>query len=284
MKKNTTTAVLLSVAVLGCASACSGHSSDSASAPAGFVVGPAGDHGASAVATASASSPASASASPAPTEAASAQAVPAVLRTLPAASPGWLAPSQVPLDASLHWTGGAASTAQNGVGLLRVTPILYPAADDGYATFVKDVVGFATNSFTATVGATGDVFNGAPAAVQEYVTYTDTAAAKAAYQAIEKDAASRATDDLEDVHGVPSKELVTPTASITDGFAYTDVFRTDGGEPAQVEGNYSMDSDYHTYVVLSGNVLEVLYLAGGPAVDGSAQDGAALTALSAAQH
>lgn len=121
-----------------------------------------------------------------------------------------------------------------------------------------------------------------PSATQEINTYSSVAAAQAAYQAIEKDAANCSKADFENVDGVASTEVATTTASITDGFAYTDVLRTDQGRPAQVNGNYSAASDYHVYVVLSGNRVEVVYLAGGPAVDDARRDAAALGVLAAA--
>ena len=299
MKKNAATAVLLSAAMLGCATGCSGNSPASAHEVSGSTapqvqpaaltaIAPTSSASTASAPTASAST-SSAPASSAPTTAAAPTDAPTSPSASPSATPTWsalparwLTPSQLPLDGSLRWTGGAASTALSGVDLMSQTPILYPCADaaDGYPTFSKDVVGFAMNGFTANGDVSAAHFDGTPHAVQEYVRYRSTSAARAAYAALEQDVAQCSTlKDMTDVHKVPSTQVTTTTATLTDAVAYTVILRTDQGKPAQVDGNYSGASDYHVYIVRSGNLVEVVYLAGGAAVDESGHDAASLGML-----
>jgi hypothetical protein len=57
------------------------------------------------------------------------------------------------------------------------------------------------------------------------------------------------------------------------------ILRNDQGRPAQENGNYSGASDYHTYLVRSGNLLDIVYLVGGSRVDDSSHDRADLTTM-----
>ncbi|WP_034268212.1 hypothetical protein [Actinospica robiniae] len=208
--------------------------------------------------------------------------IPSAVKTFWSAVPaGWLSPSLVPLDGTLHWAGGGVSTALSGVALMGQTPILYPCADaaNGYPIFSKDVAGFSMNSFTATADVTGAGFDGTSGARQEYVRYSSVAAAQAAYAALVRDVgACSVLKDMTDVKNVPSTEVATKTATVSDGVAYTDIRRTDQGRPAQVNGNYTA-SDYHGYVVRSGNLLDIVFLDGGSPVDDSSHDSAALTTM-----
>ena len=195
---------------------------------------------------------------------------------------GWLSPSLVPLNGTLRWAGGAASTALSGVGLIGGIPILYPCvdADNGYPTFSKDVVGFSRNDFRATADVSSALFDGTPGAVQEYVRYGSVAAAQAGYDAVVKDVGACTTlKDMTDVNNVPSTRVTTKTATVTDGVAYTMILRNDQGRPAQENGNYSGDSDYHAYLVRSGNLLDIVFLNGGSPVDDSSHDSADLTTI-----
>ncbi|MBR7839701.1 hypothetical protein KDL01_41005, partial [Actinospica durhamensis] len=195
---------------------------------------------------------------------------------------GWLSPSQVPLDGTLRWTGGGSSTVLSGVALMSQSPILYPCTDaaNGYPAFAKDVVGFAMNNFTATNDVSAADFDGTPGASQKYVRYSSTSAAQAAYAALEKDVAACSTlKDMTDVNNVPSTQVTTTTATIANGVAYTVILRTDQGKPAQENGNYSGASDYHAYVVRSGNLIDIVYLAGGAVVDDSSHDSASLETM-----
>lgn len=264
MKKNTVAAFLLCAGALGSATACTGRSSASAThASAAVSAVPAG-----AVVTTAA-----------PDAATSSAAAPAAAHSWSAVPQTWLSPSQVPLDATLHWTGGAASTAQSGVDLLGQTPMLYPCMNHGFAAFTSSSTGFAVNSFTATPETSSTGFNSTPRATQEYNVYRSAAAANTAYQAIEQDVRNCSTSALEDYKGVPSTQTAAVTARAADGFAFTTILRTDQGKPALTEGNYGSASDYHTYVVLSGNLIEVVHLQGGPVVDPSGSDSAALATL-----
>lgn len=205
---------------------------------------------------------------------------PSTSQTLWSAVPGsWLSPSQVPLNSTLHWTGGAASSAQSGVALLPATPNLYPCVNTDFYNASSDVKGFATNTFTATSDVSSAAFNGTPGAVQSYVVYDTAAQAKAAYQVVEHDVASCASTLQDAVTKLPGTQSATTTASVDGGFAYRMVLRDDNGTPAQAEGNYGEYSDYHAYIVLRGNLIDIVYLQGGPVVDDSSHDGAGLATM-----
>lgn len=269
MKKNTGAAVLLCAAALGCATACSGHSSTSAAGAATTSAAPARAAGAATTAPAAQASQTSSN---------TAAAAPAATPTWSAVPRTWLSPAQVPLDADLHWTGGAASTAQSGVALLGETPVLYPCMSRGFADFTSSSIGYAANYFIVAANASNTRFN-TPRATQEYNVYRSAAAARTAFQSIKQDVSHCSGHDLQDAFGVPSTQTATVTGDTANSFAFTNILRTDQGKPAQTEGNYGSASDYHTYVVLSGNLIEVVYLEGGPAVDPSGNDSAALATL-----
>jgi hypothetical protein len=87
---------------------------------------------------------------------------------------------------------------------------------------------------------------------------------------IENDYASCASQQRSDLQTEqPLTQVVTRTATTSDGFAYLHtVRRPDGspGEPADIS------SDNHEYFVRYANVIELLHIGGGPSIDGTSQD------------
>jgi hypothetical protein len=195
---------------------------------------------------------------------------------------GWLPPAQVPLDNTLRWTGGSAATAQSGTSLLTELPFLYPCENNGYNSIPGAAHGFAMNSFSATADTSAGPFDGGPTADQSYVLFASASAAQYAYQTIRLDVGlctgSGAITSANTNR--PMTSVATTTATTATGFAYTFILRDDQGTPAQENGNYGA-SDYHTYVIRSGNLLEIVSLSGGPAVDNASADSSALSHLAA---
>lgn len=195
---------------------------------------------------------------------------------------GWLPPSQVPLNNTLRWTGGSASTVQNGTVILTELPFLYPCENSGYNRIVGTAHGFAMNSFTATADTSPGPFDGGPAASQSYVLFASASAAQDAYQSIQHDVAvcTGSGAIVSANTNRPMTSVATTTATTATSFAYTYILRDDQGTPAQENGNYYA-SDYHAYVLRNGNLLEIVSLVGGPAVDNASADSSTLSQLAA---
>jgi PknH-like extracellular domain len=195
----------------------------------------------------------------------------------PSAPPqSWLAPAQLPFGSALHWTGGADSSALSGAAVLSQEPIIYPCMNHGYQTVAESASAFKTNSFTGNGTAGSDQSAGA---TQSYFTYSSAAAAQSAFKAVKQDLPE--CSGLSAVISISNRPMTgteTDTASTADAFAYTYILRDDQGQPARENGNYST-SDYHTYVAVNGATVEILWLAGGPAIDDASYDAAVLQAL-----
>ena len=255
MKKYALSAALISAAMLGGTAACSSNGS---TPQAAATTSPA----------VSVTTPASAGA----------VILPSVPSTPTAAPQSWLAPAQVPFDSTVHWTGGTDSTAQSGATLVSDEPILYPCADHGYQTVAQDVTGFKTNVFAGS-GTFG--FNSPTKATQSYIAYSSATAAQSAFQAIKQDltgCAAQSTGTSVNTN-LPMNGTVVTTSSTADSLAYTYILRDSQGQPAQTEGNYSDDSDYHTYVAVDGTTVEILWLCGGSVVDDTSNDASVLQTL-----
>lgn len=259
MKKSVLSAALISAAVLGAAAACS----SSGSTP-------------------------QAAADSSPTGAVTTAGTPSPVRTVPlpsvpssasAAPQAWFAPTQLPFAGAVHWTGGGASAAQSGITLLSSEPIVYPCMNHGYQTVVQDASEFKTNTY----GDGGTAGFNESTATQSYLTYASAAAAQSAFQAIRQDLSGCAgqVGGNSSNTNLPMSDAVKATFSTADSLAYTYMMRDDHGQPAQAEGNYGSDSDYHTYVVINGTTVEILWLGGGAVIDDSSNDAAVLQALAA---
>lgn len=242
-------------------------------------------------ASASASAPASAPATPAvavavaaaQTSATANAAKPAATEPAPnvasAPSHGWLTPAQLPFDSTLHWTGGTGSDIQTGTAALASQSIIYPCVDNGYSAVTSHIAGFKMDQFFS---GDGTGFDKTSMATQSYLTFTSAAAAQNAYQAIKQDLAICTARGIGSVSANTNRPMTTPetgTASTADSLAYTYFLRDDQGTPAQVEGNYGEDSDYHAYIAINGATIEILWLRGGTAIDNGSNDAAVLHTL-----
>jgi hypothetical protein len=255
---------VLAAAVLGGTAACSSQT-------------PAAGAAASSAPTAGAGAPSPGAASTATT---SSTAVPD-WTTLPTS---WLSPAEVPFSSAFHWTGGSPSTAQTAPGTLDSTPITYPCV--GYASpndivYLQTAKNYGTNSFEPGAGAPTSL-SGQAGAYQSYALFASDAAAQAAFTSIGQDVA-KCDEQIQSVTSkLPGTASTAKTVDTGDTLAYTYVLRDEKGNPAQVEGNYSSSADYHAYVVLKANLIDIVWLDGDSSIDGSGSDTAYLAAISGA--
>ncbi|HEV2637478.1 MAG TPA: hypothetical protein VGX23_20165 [Actinocrinis sp.] len=115
-----------------------------------------------------------------------------------------------------------------------------------------------------------------PGVFQSYFSYPNSADARASYNEILQDVSTCSTPDGDAVR------KATKTESLDNGFAYFETLRNADGTPAESVGNYSNGSDYHNYVVIVGDVVEVVMVTGGPSVDSTSQDKATLALMTSA--
>ena len=259
MQKNILSAALISAAVLGATAACSSSGSTQTAADS------------------TPTSAVTAAGTPSPLSTVPVPSLPSAASSASMAPQSWFAPAQLPFDSSVHWTGGAASAALSGTTVLSEDPIVYPCANHGYQVVAQDASGFKTNTYTDGGAA---VFNQSTA-TQSYLAYASATAAQSAFQAIKQDltGCSGQVDGNSSNTNRPMSDAVKATVSTADSLAYTYILRDDQGQPAQSEGNYGSASDYHTYVVVNGSTVEILWLRGGAAIDDSTNDAAVLQTL-----
>ena len=200
--------------------------------------------------------------------------------------PGWLTPAQVPFAGLMNWTSGGSLVHCTGseVFLDIYSPTdctMHNQPGASHAASKMDVQLYQSNGVPVRK-------NGAwlpPVAAQEFFTYSSAADAQAAYQAftstlLAEDADFKGAQDP--ITHRPVTSTTTVSAQAADGEAIEHKLRDDNGVPAEVNGNYSEQSDLHFYFAVKDKVMEVLEIKGGSAIGDTSQDAAVLQTVVAA--
>ncbi|WP_194909432.1 hypothetical protein [Catenulispora rubra] len=196
------------------------------------------------------------------------------------AAPSWLSPAQVPFAGLMDWTSGGSPVHCTGSELFLD---LYSPTDCSmhnrpgapHAASKMDVQLYQSNGVP--VQKKGAWLP--PVAAQEFFTYPSAADAQSAYEAItvtllaEDPGLAGAQDPL--THR-PVVSTTTISAQTAHGMATEHKLRDDDGVPAEVNGNYSEQSDLHFYFAVKDKVMEVLEIKGGSAIGDTSQDAAVL--------
>jgi hypothetical protein len=196
------------------------------------------------------------------------------------ATPSWLTPAQVPFSSLMNWTSGGNPVHCTGseIFLDVYSPTdcsMHNSPGGAHAASKMDVQLYQSNGVPVRK-------NGAwlpPVAAQEFFTYPSAADAQAAYQFITQNLLAEdslfkgAQDPL--THR-PVVSTTTVSAQAVGGKAIEHKLRDDNGAAAEVNGNYSEQSDLHFYFAIKDKVVEVLEIKGGSAIGDTSQDAAVL--------
>lgn len=190
----------------------------------------------------------------------------------PTAPGAWLTADQLPFAATMHWEPeGVQAFTGSTMGL----PVVW-ACQTSDGTAIEDAKTVLVNQYRAN-GQPAEVGAWvAPIVFQSYYSFPNSTVAHAMYSDILHDLSTCSTPDGDTVR------KATKTESMDNGFAYVETLRNADGTPAQEEGNYNNGSDYHTYVVVVGDFVDILMVTGGPSVDSTSQDKATLALMTSA--
>jgi hypothetical protein len=204
------------------------------------------------------------------------------LSSATAATPQWLAAADVPFAQAMRWTAEQSQTL-SGSAAQNLLTVPYPCVtgdvqSGGFETVVVDAQSLRIRQFVSQGVALGNGAWAAPTAFQAYYSYANDAAALSAFQRIGDDISVCSSPDAGTTQNTKRILVKTAyfTASTRTSFSYILRLRDSQDVPAEVDGNYAAASDYHAYVAIQGDVLEIVEVQGAPAISSPPNDPAIL--------